>query len=49
MSGEYVRYYGKLAKIIHEHYGVATIKIIQNNSYQDVFLFLLQPVNLRIS
>lgn len=48
MIGEYVRWYGQLALIEYEYYGIASIKVVKTGQRRDVFLLSLEPTGFRV-
>lgn len=50
MIGDYVRWYGQLAKILNESAGYATIKLIKSQTvYGSVMLKELEPIKLQVA
>lgn len=49
MIGDYVRWYGQLAKIMNESFGLAEIKIKNRSGLKEANLCDLKPVRLRVA
>lgn len=48
MVGMYVRWRGLLAKIEHEYYGIASIKIVKTSERRSVFFLSLNPTGFYV-